>query len=248
MNIKLKRALIVGTVAFSLATGIPVLALSPSQEVMDCWRVLENEQSERCKEIIKNFEETERSFNAQMNSVERRGDISPLPISVKARVVKFLDRDYAERKVEMMDRDRPMMGTKNVGGLVSSVTGSDFTMDSRGAGLGLGREGATTTVFVTTSAETVFKKNGKKETNISDLAVGNMVMVIGQFSTSTKILTAKRVDIMTLPSGLEKRGDDRRLASGTPMMNASSTRPALTQKMRDNIQSLIDKLTRLLGR
>lgn len=233
MNTKFKRVLVAGSITASLLTGIPVLAQY-------------DQEREVRIEMIRNDENQPSGIRARLVNFFNKGD----------------ERDI--RPIEKrMESGKMMYGMRNFGGTVSSVSGSTFTIDSRGPGLGFGRENpkwddvrgnwddqgqrwdtkkATTTISVTTSSETVFKKRGGATTTISDIAIGSTVMVSGQFSTSTKTLSAKKVDIVTLPQGFEKR-----FATGTPMMNASTTKREISSKMRERIQSLIEKLTKLLG-
>ncbi|OHB05833.1 MAG: hypothetical protein A3B16_02605 [Candidatus Zambryskibacteria bacterium RIFCSPLOWO2_01_FULL_45_43] len=57
--------IIVISAVFLLPDSIGVeraVALSPSMEVEDCWRISKEEQSERCKEVVASFEETDRNW------------------------------------------------------------------------------------------------------------------------------------------------------------------------------------------
>ncbi len=106
---------------------------------------------------------------------------------------------------------RPMMqNMMGIGGVVSSISSSTFTIDN------IGRNNATTTYTVNTDASTTYR-NGTSTVPFSSLTTGQHVMVAGELSTTTKSISAKSVTI--IDPNLRNRDVDRR------MMNASSTNP-----------------------
>jgi hypothetical protein len=74
-------------------------------------------------------------------------------------------------------------------GVVASVSGSTFVLDSK-------MKQATTTFTVNTDTNTAFKKDGVVDT-LSDLSVGQHVVVRGSTDISTGTILAKSVNIIT---------------------------------------------------
>jgi hypothetical protein len=74
-------------------------------------------------------------------------------------------------------------------GVVASVVGSTFTLDST-------LKNATTTFTVNVDASTTFKKDGVTDT-VSDLSAGQHVVVRGLITASTNTISAKSVNIIT---------------------------------------------------
>lgn len=112
-------------------------------------------------------------------------------------------RPENRRGDEMRDKRPTMMGTstrpmggKNIGGVVTVVGTTSFSMESPS------RTGTTTT-SVTVDSNTVFK-SGTTTIALANLTVGQRVSVIGSYATSTNTLAAKQVMLIN-----PKRMDDR---------------------------------------
>jgi hypothetical protein len=75
-------------------------------------------------------------------------------------------------------------------GVITDIDSSSFAMDSRSQG------NATTTFTINVSSETKFY-SGSTTIAYSDLVTGNYVAVAGSLATSTKTITANRVNVLT---------------------------------------------------
>lgn len=82
-------------------------------------------------------------------------------------------------------------GKKNTVGTISAINGTDFTVEIKNM-----RTSVTSSVDVKTDDGTTYSKNGTNAT-VSDLVVGQKVVVIGNLDKITNILTAKTVKIVT---------------------------------------------------
>lgn len=80
------------------------------------------------------------------------------------------------------------MGNGSMGS-VTAVSGNSFTIQNKGRG------GKTTSVTVTTDANTKVTKNGQADT-LGDVAVGQMVMVKGTKNATTSTIAATDVNII----------------------------------------------------
>lgn len=87
-------------------------------------------------------------------------------------------------------------------GNVTAVNGSSFTIEDRGH-----KGMATTTYTVMTDSATTFKKAGQSAT-LSDVTVGQFVMVAGAKNSSNNAITADGVNVVTkkMPEGAMRRG------------------------------------------
>jgi hypothetical protein len=118
-------------------------------------------------------------------------------------------------------KSKRKMISKNISfGAVSAINGSSFTLTSKKMSQ-VGTTSATTapvTITVNTDAKTVFKKD-KVAASLSDLAVGQMVVVNGVKDANNTIANAISVSInthpMTWPSGA-KRGTGKKTAAAAP--------------------------------
>jgi hypothetical protein len=81
-------------------------------------------------------------------------------------------------------------GKSNLVGTISSITSAGFMVDVKNK-----KTKITSSVDVKTSAITKYSKNGVSA-SISDLAVGQKVIVVGTLDKTTNILTAKTVKIV----------------------------------------------------
>jgi hypothetical protein len=77
-------------------------------------------------------------------------------------------------------------------GAVSTINGLDFTIDVKNL-----KTKVISSIDVQTNTSTTFSKNGVSAT-ISDLAVGQKVIITGTLDKTTNILTAKKVKITTV--------------------------------------------------
>lgn len=84
-------------------------------------------------------------------------------------------------------------------GTVSAINGLDFTIDVKNL-----KTKVISSVDVQTNTSTTFSKNGISAT-ISDLAVGQKVIITGTLDKTTNILTAKKVKI-TIVTTTHKKG------------------------------------------
>ena len=80
-------------------------------------------------------------------------------------------------------------GKSNVVGTISSITSSGFMVDVKNI-----KTKTTTSVDVITTSTTTYSKNGVSA-KVSDLLVGQKVIVIGTLDKTTNIITAKTVKI-----------------------------------------------------
>jgi len=75
-------------------------------------------------------------------------------------------------------------------GIVNAINGSSFTLQTK-------NKSVTATSTVNTDSNTTFKKNGQAAL-LSDLAVGQHVLVSGPKDSTTNIITAANVNIVTI--------------------------------------------------
>jgi Domain of unknown function (DUF5666) len=81
-------------------------------------------------------------------------------------------------------------GNSNIVGAISSINGSSFMVDIKNI-----KAKTTTSVDVSTNSLTTYSKNGITAT-VSDLAVGQKVIVVGTLDKTTNTITAKKVKIV----------------------------------------------------
>lgn len=86
----------------------------------------------------------------------------------------------------------------NVVGTISAITSTGFTLDIKNM-----KTKVTTSVDVKTDTNTSYAKNGKVAT-VTDLVVGQKVIIVGSLDKTTNILTAKQVKIVTKTAVLNK--------------------------------------------
>ena len=80
-------------------------------------------------------------------------------------------------------------GKNNVVGTISSISSSGFMVDVKNA-----KAKTTSSIDVLTTSTTTYSKNGVSA-KISDLLVGQKVIVVGTLDKATNIITAKTVKI-----------------------------------------------------
>jgi len=80
-------------------------------------------------------------------------------------------------------------GKNNVVGTISSISSSGFMVDVKNA-----KAKTTSSVDVITTSTTIYSKNGVN-VKVSDLSVGQKVIVVGTLDKTTNIITAKTVKI-----------------------------------------------------
>jgi hypothetical protein len=79
-------------------------------------------------------------------------------------------------------------------GTIGTISGATFTISGRAHEKG--QATSTPVIYiVNTTSSTVFMKNGKLD-SLTDLTVGNMVMVAGSLDTNTKVITATGVNVV----------------------------------------------------
>ncbi len=100
---------------------------------------------------------------------------------------------------------KPQNKFYNTAGVVKTVSTSSFTVDA------FARNNATTTCTVSVNASTTYRY-GTTTSSLSSITPGKHVMVIGEISTSTNIITAKMVNIMNP----DLRNKDIRVKPGSP--------------------------------
>lgn len=81
-------------------------------------------------------------------------------------------------------------GNSNTTGTISAVNSTGFTLDIKNL-----KAKTTSSVDVRTDTSSTYSKNGIKAT-VSDLVVGQKVVVIGVLDKTTNIVTAKQVKIV----------------------------------------------------
>lgn len=86
----------------------------------------------------------------------------------------------------------------NTVGTISAITSTGFTIDVRNV-----KTKVTSSVDVKTDTTTQYSKNGVTIT-VSDIAVGQKVVVVGALDTSTNIIIAKTVKIVTQTPAVHK--------------------------------------------
>jgi hypothetical protein len=79
-------------------------------------------------------------------------------------------------------------------GIILSTSNSGFTMEIKNI-----KAKTTTSMDVKTSTTTIYSKNGVK-IGASDLAVGQKVIVTGATDTTTNIITASKIKVVTKPN------------------------------------------------
>jgi len=89
-------------------------------------------------------------------------------------------------------------GRRNTVGTIASINSSGFMVEVRNK-----KTGVVSSVEVKANASTVYQKNGI-ETTISDLAVGQKVVVVGNLDKTTNIVTAKAVKIVTINNNIHR--------------------------------------------
>lgn len=150
--------------------------------------------------FVASAQESRSSFSERMKAIfERR---PALVDEARKLPTGTMMENRARNGSEMMDRVKDMMKEAKVkygfGGVISSVSGPEFTLIMRV------RDGdvegiTTTTQAVTTSGTTVFRRDGAT-TTVAALTVGDMALVRGTLSTSTKVVAATSVDVFTASS------------------------------------------------
>ena len=80
----------------------------------------------------------------------------------------------------------------NITGMVSVISDTGFTVEVKNA-----KAKTTGAVDIKTDASTTYTKNGMKA-SVSDLAIGQKVVVIGVLDETTNIVTAKQVKIVAI--------------------------------------------------
>ncbi len=89
-----------------------------------------------------------------------------------------------------------MNGSPHFGGIITALNGSSFTISSMTRGQ-KGATNGTVTYTVTTTSSTVFMKNNTLD-SLSDLAVGQRVMITGTLDTASNVISAAGVNLMTM--------------------------------------------------
>jgi hypothetical protein len=93
------------------------------------------------------------------------------------------------------------IGKDNTVGTISAINDTGFIVDIKNL-----KAKTTSSVDVKTDASTMYSKNGVK-TAVSDLTVGQKVIVIGTLDKTTNILSASQVKMVTkttMPSKVKK--------------------------------------------
>ena len=105
------------------------------------------------------------------------------------------------QKQNNKDKEKSKIELKKHGstvGVVSALTSSGFTINVKNP-----KTKVTSSVDVKTGTTTVYKKDGISAL-VSDLAVGQKVIISGDLDKTTNILTAKTVKIVTKVAVLNK--------------------------------------------
>lgn len=95
---------------------------------------------------------------------------------------------------------KPLVGGKSIGGLISLVSSSSFTVEYP-------TKNGTTTVTVNTDSDTAFRR-GTSTIALTNLSVGQRVSVRGDdYSTSTNTITAKQVTVLPDMKNADRKAD-----------------------------------------
>lgn len=108
---------------------------------------------------------------------------TPQDLGIKKVQQTYQKQSKDKKKVELKKQH-------NTIGIVSAINSTGFTMDVKNA-----KTKTTSSVEVNTDVGTTYSKNGKAVT-VSDLAVGEKVIVVGTLDKTTNIVTANKVKIV----------------------------------------------------